>query len=188
MTKRFSRYAFALKVIKAGTSDTPATADANSPLGKYQKWRKGDVKLEYPRAAESLQKAMLPVAIRPFGLPNAPANLFRVTISKRTQDNTTANSVEAKCNIIITADDIPPNKVIGFLPARVSLRKLSAGDGTDETSKITGVKYKKKTSASYTLPYGQKDAATTESVVRTEIFDVVKGDATLKVSFISEKL
>jgi hypothetical protein len=188
MGKRFSRYAFALKAIKVGTSDAPATADTDSPLGKYQKWRKGDVTLEYPRADESLQKAMIPVAIRPFGLPFNDTTFARVTISKRTSDNSTANDVEAKCNIVTDATKIPDNKMIGFLPARATVRKLVAGDGTAETSKITGVKYKKKTSASYTLPYGQKTAATTESEIRKDIFEVVKGDATLKVSFTSEKL
>lgn len=188
MGKRFGRYAFALKAIKVGTGDTPATADAGSPLGKYQKWRKGDIKLEYPRAEESKQKAIMPVAVRPFTLPNSDDNLFRVGISKRTFDEGDADGVQAKCNLVVDVDLVPPNKIRGFLPARVTVRKKATGDGEAAESKITGVKYQKLTASSWTLPYGQKDAVSTESEVREEIFEVVKASETLKVTFTSERL
>lgn len=178
MAKRFKSLKRALVLIRK-TTDTGNFVEppSGSALDEYVQYRKMEKVLKYPRDTSSKQEAMIPVAVRPFGYTSAvdsAAEAVRCSISQRTLTSGTPNGVKAKCNILEAAADIPTRKTMGFVPAKATVKKSTASSETPK-SQITGLEYRKKNTASFTFPYGQKSTTTAEIEVRNEILGVVKG-------------
>jgi hypothetical protein len=191
MAKRFKSLKRALVLIRNGANqDTYVEPPSGSALAEYVKYRKMEKVLDYTRSTDSKQKAMIPVAVRPFGYSAAVdgiSELVRCTISQRVLDSSIPAGVKVKCNIIEDAAEMPTRKTVGFMPARATVKK-AAGSETPETSKITGIKYNTKKAASFTFPYGQKTTPSPEAEVRADIVVTVKGlGAGFSVGFNSEE-
>ncbi len=148
MVKRFSRLKFAKKA--AG-----GTAAADSPLSKYMDYASGKTVPTYTRAASSYPGGYEILTVAPFGGDVDQRN--QVSISARAFDNL-SNLVNIAApglfNHLTPAgtETVEENNL--FIPAKAIIRVSTTGT-TPETSKITGVKYRKESgAASYTVPFG----------------------------------
>lgn len=152
MPKRFSRYQFALK---ANRGD----AQAGSPLGRYKDYKSGANPVAYTRSASSLPGGFNPIYIIPFG---EPEDLYYLTqISERAAGQLSLVGGQTALNYIDigaigAADKTESNK---YTPAAVTVFDPS-GAGANQTSQITGVRYKKVPGQSYTFPFGKNAGAT----------------------------
>lgn len=152
MPKRFSRYQFALKANRG-------EAQAGSPLARYKDYKSGANTVTYTRAASSLPGGFEPIYIIPFG---ESEDLYYLTqISGRAQDQVALVGGQAALNYLALAaagavDKTESNK---YTPAAVTVFDPS-GAPANQTSQVTGVRYKKTPGQSYTFPFG-KDAGAT---------------------------
>ncbi len=149
--KRFSRYKFAKKVSKGTAAD-------GSPLARYMDYASGKTIVEYDRSESSNPGGYVYINICPFGTETG--EIYQVPMSKRSFDNL-GNVINSKdtFNHQTTADTDVVNINSNLLPAKAIIN-LSGSGTTQETSKITGMKYYKESgSASYTVPFGGNKAA-----------------------------
>jgi hypothetical protein len=187
MPRRFKTLDAALKYLRTGDGETAVTPDApaGTPLKLYQDWKAGKRQVNYTRESTSNPGSLDEARIKPFGLPTADTTLVLVDISKRSLDAIQRTGLAAAdLNIVATGD---AERIYNFTPARatVNVGAAAGGDGVLQTSKITGKKYKKKASDSFTFPFGRgagEDAAYVKA--RSEILGKVSdGTANRSVSF-----
>jgi hypothetical protein len=187
MTRRFSTLNAALKYLRTGDgADAPIPdAPAGTPLRLYQDWKAGKRQVNYTRESSSNPGGLDEARIKPFGLPAADTTLVLVDISKRSLEAIQRTGLGvADLNIVAAGD---ANRIYNFTPARatVNVAPAAGGDGVVTTSKITGKKYKKKASDSFTFPFGRgagEDAAYVKA--KSEILGKVSdGTANRSVSF-----
>jgi hypothetical protein len=187
MARRFKTLDAALKYLRTGDDANAAIPDApaGTPLKLYQDWKAGKRQVSYTRESTSNPGSLDEARIKPFGLPTTDTTLVLVDISKRSLDAIQRTGLAVTdLNIIATGD---ANRIYNFTPARatVNVGAAAGGDGTLETSKITGKKYKKKASDSFTFPFGRgtgEDAAYVSA--KSDILGKVSdGSANRSVSF-----
>lgn len=188
MGKRFSRYDFALEVIRTNNDlDTPTNAPSNTPLEQYQKYKKGDFVPTYERDENSLPEKILSVGILPFGVALEGSSEYLVPFSKRTKDFDLP-AVLTACNHV----DPDPGSMVeakGFIPAKAIITVPGTGAETEEESQITGRKYRKIPKRSFTYPYGKDTTNSYEAAVREDILSAAtENSENNRVTFSSERL
>lgn len=189
MTRRYKILDGALNYLKFGDTASDVTLPANTPLRSFQEWRNNERKITYERTEQSLPGSIDEVSLNPFGLPVDVANQYVVPVSNRAKVFGLGDSVLAAGN---TDKDVPEGAIRtrGFVPAKayVSVPFNDPRPG-DPTSKLTGLKYARSNTRSFTLPYGASTANPRESEVRAAIIAVVAQDNIQNsVRFTSEKL
>lgn len=154
--RRFSRLDHALKLLRnpanvdnpnAVTPDPPA----NSALAKYAQFASGKVNINITRDAASLPGQLVNLSIQPFGLAATDPNKTLTVISKRAKQSVATYFNADFLNHLVGGS---PNPRPGFQPARAVVFDVTSQSATTETSKITGIKYKKKAGKSLTYPFG----------------------------------
>ena len=187
MGKRFSRYDFALEVIRTNNDpDTATIAPANTPLEQYQKYAKGDFVPTYVRAEDSLPGKIEVARIIPFGVATTGSSNYIVPFSQRAK-NGALEGVTTACN---HAKDPAPTDVEAenFIPAKAVISVPGTGEAKDAESQITGRTYKKKPKKTFTYPYGKSSANEFERNVRVAILAATKtANENARVTFSSEQ-
>jgi hypothetical protein len=192
MSKRFNNLEAALKYLRPpGANDTTEIPDApsGSQLRKFQDYKAGKRMITYTRATGSNPGDITAAALKPFGLPAASTANFLVDISQRAITNFSAAGLSATdLNIDTTPEGIANlSRVIGFAPARATVRNVTGTSATTKTSKITGDTYKSRASASYTYPFGRSTSNPSYSEVKAAIAAAVANASGNKgVSFRAE--
>ena len=149
MPKRFSRYNFALKA--AGGAGA-----AGSPLSKYKSYKTGETTVNYPTNPASNPGEFKQIFLSPFAAP--PDSVYFAQIGTRAQNKMPdLGTTVTNCHHLTDGTNAVLNP--GYSPAKAVVQ--TGGTGTDtETSKITGLTYKKATgAASYTVPFGAQKSA-----------------------------
>lgn len=154
--KRFSRLDHALKLLRnpANVNDPNAvTPDppANSALAKYANFAAGKVHINIVRDAGSLPGELIQFGIQPFGYASIDANKTMVVGSKRANQGISTYFDLGILNHLVGGGG---QIRVGFQPARAIVLDVTSQSTTSETSKITGIKYKKKAAKSLTYPFG----------------------------------
>lgn len=146
MSKRFSRYKFALGAVDGN-------APAGTPLGKYKDYKSGTVKPTYTRNAASNPGNLVQAFVLPF---STTGNVkYAIQYSQRAQLNLADAGLSAATLRISESGGEGPISNPGFTPARATVQTRGSGT-TNEISKITGVQYKKASGAeSSTFPMGR---------------------------------
>ncbi len=148
--KRFSDLDRILEALRLGNVD-PNTLPQNLDFVKYAKFKQGDGperNITRPDLGDSLD-----VGIIAFGLPDTDASA-KVQVNWNTRAKTFYDGLANNALFGIETTTLTDyNENITFVPAKVSLQ--AKGQSETETSKITGRKYKKNASPSYTIPLGQ---------------------------------
>lgn len=189
MARRFNNLDAALKYLRPkGASETTEIPDApaNSQLRSYQDYKAGKRLITYPRANTSNPGDIKAASLKPFALPAADTDNFLVEISGRAINNFSAAGLTAANLNIDTTPEGTANlkRVIGFTPARATVKNITATTATTKTSKITGDTYKSKAASSYTFPFGRGTASPSYSQAKDIIVSAVSGSAGNKgVSF-----
>lgn len=188
MSKRFTRLEAALKYIRPGQGEVIADAPAGTPLRMYQDWKAGRRVIEYTRDEGSNPDRILKVAINPFGYPTVEGNLAIVPVSQRAILSSTGAAIKTAANIE-DETEVGAQDLTGFIPAKAI---IFAGTGTTtlngDGSEITGLKYRKRNGASYTIPYGASVSKPKEMEVRAAIKAALAASPNATVSFKSERL
>lgn len=191
MAKRFSRLKYAYKAIQANgvVPETGGTQPAaGSPLKGYLDYRSGAKQITYGSRGTSSPGGFELVGVNPFAISQATTSIFAVNFSSRASGQgdiatliTAANHSAADAIAVTNTGRYRPAVAI----ASVKDAESAAGEGT---SKITGLKYAKDGSVTYTIPYGADATSTRESEVRADILDAA-ADSTkdIRVSFKSER-
>jgi hypothetical protein len=151
MGKRFSRYKFARRV-------SGGSAGSGTPLGRYIEYVSGTRRPTYPRAESSNPDGYNIIYLCPFG--TGVDDRYQVEISKRaaTQLPNLIEQVSLFHHLTLGANEVADINT-KFQPAKAIVRRSGTGT-TEETSQITGERYKKETgTASYTVPFGGAAAA-----------------------------
>ena len=187
MGKRFSRYEFALEVIRTNNDpDTATIAPPNTPLEQYQKYTKGDFVPTYTRAEDSLPEKIETARIIPFGVTTTGASNYIVPFSKRAREEA-LNGIITACNHA-DAPDVTDVEAQGFTPAKAVIVVPGTGTEQEAESQITGRKYKKKPKRTFTYPYGKSTSNEFERNVRTVILQAaLAANNDAKVTFSSER-
>jgi hypothetical protein len=167
MAKRFRTLEGALKYITVGlgTPTATTTPPVGSPLEKYKTYKNSVKAGLYPRGVDSLPESYSKKVILPFYFKET--NIFYYQkLSERSFKALAVSGfpvVEADFNWGDPATDIVTGKATGYKSARaIVLDKVTAaerGSITPTDSKITGLKYKKGSTAAWTYPFGDKKAA-----------------------------
>ncbi len=188
MSKRFRRLEAALKYIRPGQGGTVTDAPTGTPLRLYQDWKAGKREVTYTRDASSNPDKILKLSLNPFGMDVDPANLTIVPTSQRANTSSVGDAVRAAANLNtqLTED---ATELQGFIPAKATIF-AGTGSATAQAggSKITGLNYKKRNGASFTMPYGASVANSREAEVRAAIRTALASSANATVSFKSERL
>lgn len=153
MPKRFSRYKFALKAVDGAPP-------AGTALARFKSYRDGSSTPTYTRAASSNPGELKSVYVIPFG--EGADVYYLVTVSDRALGQQALVGGQAELKYLFPAglpDAASSTESNKFSPATVTVFDPT-GAPTTETSQITGVQYKKRTGASYSLPFGKAAAAT----------------------------
>ena len=188
MGKRFSRLEAALKYIRTGQGVTAVDAPAGSALREYQDWKAGRRVINYTRDPNSNPDKILQVSINPFGYAVDAANLAICPFSQRARNSSVGTALIGAANVTI-GTPAGAQDLKGFIPAKATIfAGTGSTGGTEEPSEITGLRYKKKPGASYTVPYGAAPGKIQESEVRKDIRTAIAGVANATVSFKSERL
>lgn len=174
MSKRFNNLEAALKYLRPpGATESSEVPDAptGSQLRQFQDYKAGKRVVTYVRNTSSNPGNITAAALKPFSLPAADTTNFLVDISQRAITNFTAAGVNAT---ILNIDTTPEGaagltKVVGFTPARATIKNVTGTTGVPTPSKITGDSYKKKASSSYTFPFGRSTADPSYSEVKAAI-------------------
>jgi hypothetical protein len=194
MGRRFNNLNAALKYLRPpGANESSQVPDApnGTQLKNYQDYKAGKKIIKITRATDSLPGNIESCALKPFGEPAASTTKFLVDISGRAKGalNTAGVSV-ALLNIDITPEGLTGlEKVNGFVPARATVSVVASGAGTTTTSKITGDTYKKKSTKTYTFPFGAATDAPSYKQSKAAILAAVTSGTTTNrgVSFKPER-
>lgn len=188
MSKRFTRLEAALKYIRPPRGTAVEDAPAGTALRLYQDWKAGKRVIEYTRDEGSNPDRILKVAVNPFGYPAADGNLAIVPISQRASLSAVGAAIQTAANIEENID-LGAQELTGFIPAKAT---IFAGSGTTTLvangSEITGIPYRKRNGASFTIPYGRSVGMPTEIEVRNAIKAALVASPNATVSFKSERL
>jgi hypothetical protein len=169
--KRFSRYDFALKATEGNTT-------AGTALDRYKKYKSGEEVPSYIRSEDSKPGGLKEVWVIPF-LGVEDTDLYRATMSNRSSD---------EMGTIAGASTLFNHKTPGvgdstistpkFQAAKIIIRVSGTGE-TNETSKVTGIVYKKETdSKSYSYPFGRNTGAISANNSILGVFNSIKTAAT----------
>lgn len=164
MTKRFSRYNFALKAVDGAPP-------AGSPAAKYKDYKAGVTKPNYVRDPSSLPGELIQVGLAAFGAGFSAK--YAVQYSNRAKLRMTDTGVNNA--VLEHIETVPSDAIInpGFSPAKAVVQTRGTGS-TPEPSQITGVSYKKPAgAASYTYPFG-KGAETGEKSVFLGVVSAIR--------------
>lgn len=185
MAKRFKNLEYALKMLRtSSTATSTPQAPEGSHLRQYQEFASKQRAVSYTRDSSSNPESIIKVAVLPFYFGGDDTKGTLVAQSKRADDASTMSGVQTACNQI-TANPQTHVKLHGFKPARATVFDYGT-TVTSETSKITGVKYKKRSGKSYTFPFGASASEKKESEVRKGITAAVVTLGTASVSFSPE--
>ena len=190
MGRRFNNLEAALKYLRPpGATEGTVVPDApaNTQLKKYQDYKAGKVIISYPRAATSNPGGFQSVALKPFALPATETQSYLVQASERAIGAIgTAGITATDLNIDVTPSEAADLEIpLGFTPARAVIKNVTGTTGVQETSKITGDKYKAKAGASYTYPFGKggTDATSYAEVIGNIAAAVAGATGNKSVSF-----
>ena len=187
MAKRFKNLNYALKTLRPPNSTQPAPdAPQGSIAREYQDFKAGKRVIQYPRSADSKPGSLEIVSVLPFYYAGDDTKQTLVKQSQRSDTETTLDGVQTACNQL-TADLDAHIRLENFIPAKAVVTVFS-GTETQETSRITGIRYNKKAAKSYTFPYGASAAEKAERNVRQDIVAAVNLLTNASVSFSSEKI
>lgn len=170
MPKRFNNLEAALKYLnpKGSDGDSTSEAPAGSQLRFYQDWRSGKRAIEYgDRDANSKPGDLQNVSVKPFAFPSSDTKEYQVELSARAKGQVSAAGVTLTL-LGIDEDTANATDVINFKPAKVIITVVGT-TSTNEESKITGRKYKKRNNSSYTFPFGRTTAEPTYASARANI-------------------
>ncbi len=113
---------------------------------------------------------------------------YLVNISARALTNIGSTGLEAALLGIDITPDGSLEKIRGFVPAKVTVANIPSGKGTETESKITGDKYKKKATKTYTFPFGATATHPNYKAAKAAILAAVDtGTANHCVTFKPEK-
>lgn len=191
MPKRFNNLDAALKYLrKTGTGDTGEAPDApqGSQLAQYQKWKGGKIAVTYERDNGSKPKAIDELIVKPFALGGGTDDTALVGVSRRAKEaiSSTGLAFASDLYAVEPSATAKANRIFGFQPAK-AIVTVGQTTTTPETSKITGRPYKKRSSDSYTLPFGRENTTDTYSERKAAILSKVSvGDNNRGVTFDSE--
>lgn len=191
MAKRFNNLDAALKYLRpisTGVDGIVPDAPANTPLAKYQQYKAGKLDVDYPRAAASLPGSLEIITLKPFAFAAADTKEYRVDFSDRAQGQLATfglTAAELGIDSVLADTDLDSDD---YKPAKAVCRNITATTSTTKTSKLTGLPYKTKADASYTLPFGRTTANPSYAEQKAAIIAAVDGAAGNKsVSFKSER-
>ncbi|BAY85989.1 hypothetical protein NIES267_54950 [Calothrix parasitica NIES-267] len=190
MPKRFNNLDAALKYLrKTGTGDTGDAPDApaGSQLEQYQKFKGGKIAVTYTRDNGSKPGSFDELIVKPFALGGDADDNALVGVSKRAKDAISNTGLAlTDLNATEPSGTATAQKIFGFQPAK-AIVTISQTATSNTTSQITGRPYKKRSSDSYTLPFGRKTSTDNYSEVKKAILaKVITGDNNRGVSFDSE--
>lgn len=157
--RRFKGLEATLKNLQDATTGTfdPTTLPANSVVSNYLKFKTGETKIDITRTPESLPGNLIEKTVIPFSRALADGGIV-VLCSLRAFESLNLTGVTAT-NLNISDPTTDESPLRGFIPAKAILFKEDATQvDTKVDSQITGRKYNPREGASYTLPFGQKDA------------------------------
>lgn len=161
------RFSFLDRALKSAGG----TAAPGSRLGNYDEFKKGNRDYTVKNKIERADRAKFAIALLPFGLPN-PANpteedYYRTTITKysndmRTEVITTLTNSELGYNPLVIGNNpgsnYYPSLLRLFVQANANTPTIS-----QPTSQITGKKYSRIAGKTYSIPFGRKTGALTET-------------------------
>lgn len=177
----------ALELLRTPNSNTPAPdAPQGSILKNFQDFNSKKTIVSYPRSEDSKPGSIEKVSVLPFYFGGADDKQTLVPFSQRVDDESSLDGVQSACNHV-QADVENHLELRGFIPAKATVTVLS-GTTSQETSKITGIRYQKRNGKSYTLPYGASNAEKAEGNVRADIVAAVNALGNAAISFTSEKI
>lgn len=172
MPKRFNNLEAALKYLNPRGTDGESTSEApaGSQLRYYQDWRSGKRSVDYgDRDANSKPGDLKRVTVKPFAFPSADTTEYIVDYSTRADNNISAAGI-TKTNLGIKEDASDGTVIVNFKPAKVIVTVVGTTT-TNEESKITGRKYKKKNNASYTYPFGRTTDKPTYAAAKAQLIE-----------------
>ena len=190
--KRFHRIKHALRLLSTPTdynSDdggTPQAPPAGTILAKASEVISGARKVSYTREASSKPGSLTAVQGKPFYDLNASSAII-VQVSARSwaSSNAVAQAAKALCNIAVKSDGSPQPE--GFTPAKAIVQDYGTAY-TEETSKITGIKYPKRSGTeTFTFPV-MSNGTKNWKTVKGEIEGAVDAQDTANVTFKPEML
>jgi len=188
---RFKRLKYALRAIQSPTftgSGTPAQPPPGSVLENFKRFYAREVIPSYPIDTNDNLRTKSTVNVHPFAYTYAPETGIVVPYADRAAGSA-AVAAAGTANLGHDGDNAgTPRR--GFQPAKAVVSIVDpAATATTPTSQITGIKYKKRSKDSFTLPFGQSNATTRtrEKEVQDAIRASVVATANRAVSFRSEK-
>ena len=193
MPKRFHVLKSALRYLRTvGSTEGTAVPDApaGTQLKKFQDFRAGKTIIKITRATDSLPGNESYCSLKPFAQPASDTTKLLVNLSGRAYTNLTETALT---NVLLAIDSTPQGtagleKIRGFMPAKVTVSITTAGAGTATSSKITGESYKKKSTKTYTFPFGSGGTNTSYKAAKAAIIAAVStGTANRGVTFKPEK-
>ena len=156
MPKRFNNLDAALKYLNPKGTDGESTSEAptGSQLRFYQDWKAGKRAVEYgDRDAGSRPGDLKRVTVKPFAFASADTTEYVVDLSARAQTNISSAGLTLTV-LGVKTDTTAGTVVANFKPAKVTVAVVGTATTTAE-SKLTGRKYKKASTSSYTFPLGR---------------------------------
>jgi hypothetical protein len=173
MPKRFSRLKYAVK--KLG-------ATGGAAIEAFQRFERGESNYTTTPVDKGSEESVI---IQPFGY-SADRPVI-VSYSGRAALNLTGAGLSA-ANLGHLAPDPDAGYQPGFIPAKAIVFVGTTGSGVATVSKITGLSYKKRGGASYTIPFGRVGATEGEFERQSAIVTAVESTPTRSVSFQSERI
>lgn len=187
MSKRFGGLKRALKTLRSPTategSVTPP-APAGSILRNYQEVASDQREITYPRAASSLPGNEKVISIKPFAYVAASTIEIESTISGRASTNLALFGLSEEELGFTSPAAETVQEMAGFKSAKAICKNVTGTTGVPTASKVTGVRYSKKASATFTFPVGRTTSRPTWSAQRSFILaEVAKGSGNKSVTF-----
>lgn len=187
MGKRFSNLKRALRSLRSPTaSENTVTPEApsGSILRNYQDYASDRKKVTYTREAASLPGDEKVISLKPFAMLASSTIELEATISGRALSNLSLFGLtKDKLGFSEPANTIGLESK-GYKPAKAICRNVTGATGVPTPSKITGERYSKKASASYTFPVGRTTTNQSWREQRAAILaSVATGNTNKSVSF-----
>lgn len=157
---------------------------ATNKYRKYREWVQDPEKRRRTGVPASGRKSQM--GLLAFGYPTTnDDNKLLVQVGQRAKNQWNGLDAPLKDSIdLVENPDNTYNSIRGFIPAKVVAAIRVAA--TTPTSEITGVRYRKTTGDSYTIPFGRGGTLTTEFEKQAAIYSAF--DETYSVTFQPEKV
>jgi hypothetical protein len=190
MSRRFKALKRALRALRSPTaapnSVTPP-APAGSILDECQKYLAGQKVITYTREASSLPGNEKVISLKPFAYIGASTIEIGSTISSRSLANLALFGL-SETELGFTSPAVETvQEMAGYKPAKAICKNVTGTTSVPTPSKITGEKYSKKASSTFTFPIGRTTERPTWSIQKGFVLaEVAKSTGNKSVTFKTE--